>query len=366
MKEKLIEFIKDNPGHKGRVIARELGLNKTEVNSLLYSSSEEFFQKEGGWHCINSKALVIDLPDIGWIDGESFDNSLPITEDVFDSALADVEVVFPQGGKVLLEAAARLLAFVNQLDAAGKFVTVDFRLTLDAFSYLDRIGFISLLAPRVQVLPERPEIPASDIYRDNSQSVVELDEICPSSPDTTIPKRLTERFLHHTGERYRQAAFTVFSELFGNVCEHSSTPIPGFAALQKYAGYGPHSPHIQIVVSDSGQGIVGTLEPVLSRYYPDVAGRYDLSSDQARAQLIREVLDKGSISQTGERARGLGLKRSQEYAVMYNADISVRQETFEVRLSYRDGELIGDSINSNLPRLHGTHVCFDFILDSKD
>jgi len=216
------------------------------------------------------------------------------------------------------------------------------------------------------VLPERPEVSACDVYRDNSQTVVELDEICPSAPDTTIPRRLTERFLHHAGERYRQAAFTVFSELFGNVWEHSDTPIPGFAALQKYGGRGPHKPHIQIVVSDSGKGIVGTLMPVLVEFYPRLAEKYDLSSDLARAALIREVLDKGSISQTGASDRGLGLKRSQEYAAIYNADISVRQETYEVRLSYRDGKLLGDYVNSNLPRLHGTHVCFDFILDNDD
>jgi len=113
MKEEIIKFIKDNPGQKGRVIARELGFNKTDVNSLLYHSTDDFKQNDGGWYLTRPHVLTIHLPDVGWVNGEGFDDALSHVEDAFESTSSDIEFVFPRGGTVLLEAAARLLAFAN-------------------------------------------------------------------------------------------------------------------------------------------------------------------------------------------------------------------------------------------------------------
>jgi len=125
-------------------------------------------------------------------------------------------------------------------------------------------------------------------------------------------------------------------------------------------------PHIQTVVSDSGDGIVGTLRPVLEKHYPQLALKYCSDDPMSGVLLLQEVLENGRITQigcAGDTGRGLGLKRSQEYAIRYNADISVRQDTFELKLSYRSGKLLKEVHNINMPKIQGTHVCFDFYLD---
>lgn len=361
MKETITQILLNQPGIKAKIIARELGISITEVNSFLYQHPDVFSKdSDHGWSVVKTGKVSVTLSDT-WVNGQSLDASLSSVEPLLDSSVSEVHFVLPQGCRVLLEAAARLLALVNQLDFVGKQVVIDFRLAENAYGYLDRVGFISHLAPGVTVLPERPQVSAADTYRDNSPTVVEFGDISPIEPDTTIPKRLSNRFVEHAGSGYKAASFTVFSELFGNVCEHSNTPIPGFAALQKYSR---PSPHIQIVVSDSGCGIVGTLLPALKEYYPELLDRFNFSCEKAGAYLIKELLEKGSISQTGKPDRGLGLKRSKDYAQIYNANISIRQETFELKLSYKGGNLLEYSVISSLPKLLGTHVCFDFILDN--
>jgi hypothetical protein len=363
MKDALIGLVKSRPGLKARVIARELGFNKTEVNGFLHKNSDDFFKDlDYGWHFSGRETLIVTLTSEGWVDGESFDKSLCEVGSVFDPDVSDVHFIFPSGCRMLLEAGARMLALVNQLDLDKKRVVIDFGKAENVYGYLDRVGFISHLAPGIKVLPDRPIVSAVDKYRGNSQTVVEFGAINPNGPDNRIPRQLSDRFVELAGGDYKQASFTLFSELFGNVCEHSETPIPGYAALQKYLG---KNPKIQIVVSDSGKGIIGTLVPVLEKYYPDLQERFDFADVKAEGYLLKEVLEQGRISQTGREDRGLGLQRSRDLAQMYNANMSVRQDKFELKLVYRDGDLVEYKIIPQLPKIRGTHVCFDFLLAKK-
>jgi hypothetical protein len=68
------------------------------------------------------------------------------------------------------------------------------------------------------------------------------------------------------------------------------------------------------------------------------------------------------LSKVPESGRGLGLKQTGEFAKKYKAQISVRQEDFELRV-FHDAGGIRFSHTRNLTRLRGTHICFDLKLD---
>lgn len=363
-KDKIIAILRVTPRQKARDIAKKLGADRSDINSILYNYPDLFIRDDDfRWSIKEDTMLRVEFPNSTWLNAESFEHSLKGAGCLLSSPCESVVFVVTKGCKILLEAAARFLALCNQLARMKKKVTIDFSSCRTTRSYFDRIGFLDQLDQRVIVLPSRPTISAATTYRGNSKAVVEFGAICIEDPNDSIPKLLKNQFVRHAGEKYSSAAFTIFSELFGNVCEHSRTPIPGFAALQKY-DY--PRPHIQTIVSDSGEGIVGTLRPILKEHYPSLAEKYEIDDPNSGPLLLKEVLEKGRITKTGcaeETGRGLGLKRSQEYAVRYNADISVRQETFELKLSYRDGKLTTWGRTISMPRIMGTHVCFDFFLD---
>ena len=320
----IIAILQKNSGLKARDIAKKLNADKKEVNSILYGESEIFVCDDAfKWFLKEREDVKILFPENTWVDSDAFESSLKNLGCLLSSTCKSVEFVVTTDCKILLEAAARLLALCNQLVMNNKKVTINFLPCDSTRTYFDRIGFMQQLDSRVLVLPERPAISAASTYKGNSDAVVEFGAIHLDHPDLAIPKMLKNQFVLHAGEHYSDAAFTIFSELFGNVCEHSNTPIPGFAALQKYK---KPRPHIQTIVSDSGEGIVGTLRPVLAKHYPKLAAKYCFDDPMSEVLLLKEVLEQGRITQTGcakSTGRGLGLKRSQEYAVQYNADISV-------------------------------------------
>lgn len=365
-KNDIIDILNKYAGLKAREIAKKLCMDKTVVNSILYGNDELFTCDDSyRWFLKEKNSVIIPFPENTWVDSVGFENSIKKAGCLLSSPYQSIDFVVTNDCKILLDAASRLLALCNQLVENGKIITINFIPCDSTRTYFDRIGFMQQLDKRIIVLPERPSVSAATIYKGNSDAVVEFGEIDPKHPDETIPKMLKNQFILHAGEHYSDAAFTIFSELFGNVCEHSNTPIPGFAALQKYS---KPCPHIQTVVSDSGDGIVGTLRPILAKHYPILAAKYCFDDPMSEVLLLKEVLEQGRITQTGcskSTGRGLGLKRSQEYAVQYNADISVRQETFELKLCYRSGNLISWHHFISLPKIMGTHVCFDFILDQK-
>ena len=155
------------------------------------------------------------------------------------------------------------------------------------------------------------------------------------------------------------SAFTVLSELFNNVQEHSEATTSRFAGLQFYK----RGNHIQTVISDNGLGIVGTLKPVLKDRYPEIARKIAASGIHEGEALLQEVFSVGRISQVNEDGRGLGLKRSGELAGKFKAKISVRQKDFELRV-YHSQQGVRFYRSLNLARIEGTHICFDFALDS--
>ena len=300
-----------------------------------------------------------------WIDGLSLDMSIKKSGSPLESDSTSIHFIVPEGCKIFLEAAGRLLALSNQSILMDKSVTIDFSDCQDTLSYFNRIGFFELLHNKVDVKPNRPVFSTSKIYKGNSEAVYEFGEVDPVDLDEDIPQQLKNSFVHYAGDQYSQPVFTVLSELFGNVRDHSNSPIPGYIALQRYRGYGGVGgvrPHIQTIVSDSGKGINGTLKPVLEEKYPALYKKFDFNDPQSAPLLVKEVFERGRISSSSDEGRGLGLKRSGDVAATYDAKISVREGDFELRLVYKSGNLDNFKYELGLPKILGTHICFDFFL----
>jgi len=360
MQKKIEKILSDTPGIKAKDIAKKLHFDKKEVNSFLYEHLDVFQVDEQYCWSLKLSELLIELTSKSWIDCKSFESVLANSGSPLDSEATSIVFVVPEGCGLLLETTARLMALSNQLDHRGKQVTLDFTRSYSALKYLNRAGFFDQLRKDVVVLPGRPKTSAAEVYKGKSENLVEFGAIDPIFPDESLPKHLKESFVSKSDPKYSQAAFTVISELFGNVRDHSESPILGFVALQVYKG---KAPHIQTVISDSGKGIVGTLRPILAEKYPDIAEEIGKSPFPYERSLLEKVFTKGRISQSTDEGRGLGLKRSTDQASQFDATILVRQEHCEAKFIYRKGRLSDLQFVDDMPRLLGTHICFDFPLD---
>ncbi len=364
-KEKIKNILRKSPGLTGRQISKILGVeDKSALNKILYANSDGLIQKGWKWY-VPDECHIFDLTGkSNWVSEHDFENSLKIAGCLLSSEEDRCVIRFPKNCKILLIAGARVIALANQAAYLGKSIELDFTNCQSTKNYLDRLGFFDHLNSDVAVLPARPAGSKAKQYRGNSESLVEIASINLEKFDYSLPKNLTKRFAFHAGENYYQSAFTIFSELIGNVQEHSETPTPGFVALQLYKG---KRRHIQTVISDSGLSIALTLKRNLQMHYPNLFKELELSSVDADIYLVSRALTQGGLSQFGshpdEAARGLGLKRTQSHAAKYNAIVVVRQPEFELKIKYRDGELVDISQKKGLCRIDGTQVCFDFYLD---
>jgi transcriptional regulator with XRE-family HTH domain len=359
MRSRIQDQLMRNPGQKAREIAARLGTDRSTVNQILHGHKDLFVQdpKEFTW---SLAGLRVDLEGHRWLDSAAFEDAILAAGSPLRSAIRRVTFVVGEECKILLEALARLLAISNQLATSGSVVSIDFSTSRRTLAYLNRIGFIDLLDDRVHILPKRPQRSAAAAYEGNNDGVVELRAIDHLLPDDDIPGLLRNSFVSCAGNQYNVAAHTVISELFRNVTEHSCATSAGFAGLQYYAG--GKRRHIQTVISDGGRGIVGTLMPILSSKYPRIANEIEASPLDPRVALLQKVFSEGGISQVNEPGRGLGLKGSGEYAQKYNAVVSVRQDTFELKVTHSQGQ-VQFSHRLGLAQLAGTHICFDFLLD---
>lgn len=355
MLNKIEGVLKRFPGIKARVIAAELGVDKGAINRLLYANQDKFECDElSQWSLASAPVLRVKLAADNWLRTSAFEGAISRASPLQSSSR---RVVFEIDCKLMLESLARLLALCNQLVAVGKKVTLDCIGSKHSLTYLDRIGFLDLLAPTIGVLPQRPAQERAQTFRGNNDGVIEFRQIDPQSPDQEIPRLLQRSFVALTNDSYSTAALTILGELFENVLEHSGASSPGFAGLQHYPG----GSCIQTVISDNGLGIVGTLMPVLRTRYPAIASRVAQATHSGVA-LLEEVFDAGQVSQVDEDGRGLGLKRSREFAGKFRARISVRQSDFELLVNHGPN---GVSFTSKrgLALIHGTHICFEFKLD---
>lgn len=354
------EFVSQNPGLKARTIASRLGLERSILNQLLHANKDTFQQaQECCWSLIPPKELRIEFGGKAWLDAKDVERLLRGGGSPLDSNCGQVLFCLKKDTRIMLEALARLLALCNQLSQAGKTVTLDFNEAQGTLTYLDRLGFFDHLSVPIHVLPKRPVLGRSRKFRGNNDGLIELRAIDPTQEDSDIPRLLEQSFVKFAGDGYSVAIMTILSELYSNVLEHSAATTPGFAGLQYYKA----TRHIQAVISDSGQGIVGTLAPVLERRYPKLAKKVTSSKEHAGVVLLKEVFSVGRISQVDDEGRGLGLKQSGDFAKKFRARISVRQRDFELRI-HQSHDRATFTHETDLVRIEGTHICFDFLLDA--
>lgn len=362
MLSKIEKVLSRTPGLKARAIAAQLGEDRPAISLALHRNPNRFYQDaDFQWFLSSQRELCIEFGTSLWLTASDFERAVQSAGSPLDSTQSKIKFRLAKGNKLMIDALARLLALANQLVDQSKEVTLDFSECGRTLTYLDRIGFFNHLAPAVEVLPRRPRASRSTVYEGKNDGVVELLQIEPSNPNRNIPERLHNSFVQCAGQQYSVGAFTVLAELFRNVEEHSEATTTAFAGLQFYK----RARHIQAVISDSGIGIVNSLQPALAGRYPEVQRKIGRSGLHAGVALLREVFSEGGLSKVAEEGRGLGLKQSGEVARKYKASISVRQEDFELRV-FHDANGIRFAHTLDLPRLRGTHICFDLKLDGAD
>lgn len=359
MKQEIDRLLSQNSLLKAKDIAKALGKTRKQVNSFLYAHTDSYKKNDKHeWQVIRGPACELVLPG-KWLTGDDFESALHDAGPVLNGPDQEVCVVFSEGTNTMIDCTARLLSLANQLVQKGKRVTLDFEDAGGTRTYLNRAGFFDLLHANVDVLPERPTQSAAKRHHGKSDTLVEFDSVDPHSDNLDLIAQLTKKFVQQSSEDYGIAAHTVFAELIGNVSEHSQSPLPGFAGLQKYKG---RRSHIQTVVSDGGLGIARTLRPALKAHYPELYEQYGHRSLESDMGLVAAAMSEVRASRFGG-SRGLGFQSSREQAIKFDAQFSVRQERFCLKFIFRNGVLVEVQPKTELRSLPGTHICFDFYLD---
>lgn len=296
-----------------------------------------------------------------WINSLVMERALSAGFASQESSSSEVVFRFPAGCKVMIDAAVRLLSLFNQIDLCSRRVRLEFDEGQEgAMGYLNRMGFFDHLASRIEIIPNRPSFSAADLYGGTNASLVEIARINREARDATLLSRLTEALMRSCGHRsdakeLEGAAWTIFAELIDNVFSHSQTPLDGYAALQLYQGGNT----LKVAVSDSGLGIMDTLRPALIHESPALAALSDIN-------LLVEIFRLG-ISRHGA-DRGCGLKGCAAKAMKYQAELDIRLPHIRVLLApgkegYRPNTAY---CYDSLSLIWGTHICFNFSLDSRN
>lgn len=290
-----------------------------------------------------------------WITASKFETALRRSSGPHDSNSYEVAFEFPEGCKIMVDPAIRLLSLVNQLISTTKRVCLDFEEgEAGTMGYLNRMGFFDHLASAVDVRPERPAYSMAELHRGGNSALVEIARINKDARDDELPNRLTGALMRSCQNRpdakeLEGAAWLIFCELIDNVFAHSETQLDGYAALQVYPG----GNKLSVAVSDSGVGIMRTLRPALSTEFPRLVHLSDTS-------LLVEVFRQG-LSRHGP-DRGCGLKGSAAKAIKFEATLDVRLPNHRVLLEPSRGTYQPNTAYcyEGLPLLWGTHISFGF------
>ena len=290
-----------------------------------------------------------------WINVSRFETALRRSCGPHDPNTYEVAFEFPEGCKIMVDSAIRLLSLANQLASATKRVRLDFAEgEAGTLGYLNRMGFVDHLADEIEVHPERPAYSKAELHRGENLALVEIARINKDARDEDLPKRLTEALMRSCQKRpdakqLDRAAWLIFSELIDNVFAHSKTELDGYAALQVYPG----GNKLSVAVSDSGLGIMETLRPALGTEYPRLA---DLSDTDLLVEVFRQGLSRHGPD------RGCGLKGSAEKAIRFDATLDVRLPSQRVLLQPSRGTYRPNMAYcyEGLPLMWGTHISYGF------
>ncbi len=292
----------------------------------------------------------------GWINASGVDRAIAAAPDPRSAHITEIEFRLGAGCKLWLDGVLRLLSTCNQLVGTGKTVRLTF---LDGqtgvMGYIDRMGFFDHLDPRVETFPERPVLSGALIFQGRNRGLVEIVRLDGARRDNDLPDRLTTVLHDACSARpdagpLSEAASTLFSELIGNVYDHSVAN--GHVALQVYPG----GSKVIVVVCDNGLGLMETLRPALNERTRDYAALTDVA-------LLVELFRNG-LSRHPDAKHGLGLRDCATKAIRFRADLDVRLAQQNVLLKPSQGAYQPTIAHSSegLPLLRGTHIAFTFRL----
>ena len=346
---------------KARAIANKLELDRSKVSALMHDNKGTVFQQNDAfeWSLVSEETSITFASQ--WVDCLSFENSLSNTNAEFDK-VQKITFIIPDNCKFFLETIARFLALCNQLILSKKEVTIDLGSNTNSRAYWNRAAFFDHLSKKVEVLPNRPKTSTAKAHKGKNTRLVEFGAVDPKAENKELIGQLTDAFVAFTKTDYENPVFTIFAEMIKNIKDHSESKSKGFAALQKYDGFSKRKPHIQVIVSDSGIGIAATLRPHLKTHYPTLKNKSDLD-------LVKMVLQGKQLSKHGsdsDSGHGQGFKISHAKARMFNAKYSIRQNNFSLQFEFKNGELQPAKEQTDLIKISGTHICFDFDVDDSE
>ena len=359
----LIKTVGESPGLKAKKLKSITQLDKKLINRILHEEKKIFEQDDDfAWHLIAQDEVTLQLNG-GWITAEIFEKCLTTSGCLLNNPASAITIVFPENCQIMMDAGARLLSLANQLADSDKTVSFDFTESPQVLHYLNRNGFLGTLSESIIILPKKPKSSKAKIYKGNNSGLMEHRPIQLDDYDENIPKDLTEIFINHAGSDFENDIFTIYAELTKNICMHSDTKIDGFASVQVYQ----KKQRIQTVISDSGVGISHKLLEAIPIHYPELLQEYDdLESIDTAIELTIKAFEQGKLSSLGsdpDSGHGLGLFLSRKMGAKHNATIKIRQEYFIITLRYYNGKPLKPKILKDIPRILGTHICFDFQYD---
>lgn len=302
-----------------------------------------------------TEGYLVHFSDHEWINADLLEQTLPHPRHTGNTPLSKgttLTFVFPPSCKVMVDAAARLLSLANQLAAAHIPVVFSFEGERhEALSYLHRASFFSLLAGTIQVLPVRPDPASVERYQGQSSRLIEFQALDPRHYEAVanVPSQLADALETALGDKmFEQTPFTLFTELINNVYDHSLTELAGCVACQVY------QKRVQIVVSDSGIGLLATLRPKLLSLE---------SRNLAESELLCRLFDKKLDWRDSH--NGQGLQGCAKRSLKYRGQIDIRLERSRIVLYPSSTGYQLDKVHSaqGLFPIKGTHICFSFPLD---
>ncbi|WP_145984676.1 ATP-binding protein [Methylobacterium aquaticum] len=296
---------------------------------------------------------ILELPS-GWSNAAQVDWALGRVVGMDALGLTRIEFRLHGGCKLWIDGVLRLMAHCNQMAGRGIHVRLTFLGgSSGVMGYIDRMGFFDHLDPRIETIPVRPAVSGASLFRGGNTGLVEIVPIVAAHRDDDLPNRLTEVLrqacaARADADRLSEAASTLFSELIGNVYDHTQTS--GHVALQVYPG----GSKVKVVVCDDGLGLMETLRPALNERTSEYRGMTDV-------ELLVEMFRSG-LSRHSDPKHGQGLKDCATKAVRFQAELDVRLVSQNVRLTPSRGgyEAATAYCSEGLPLLRGTHIAFTF------
>ena len=299
---------------------------------------------------------VVNFP-AGWIEGDRFEAALQNSCGPHAPQTLKVTFKFPNGCKIMVDGAIRLLSLANQLVCSSRRVRLHFEEgKAGTMGYLNRMGFFDRLRGEVETFPKRPAYSGAILHHGSNRMLVEIARINKDERDEELPSRLTEAIARACRNRndvneLSGATWTIFAELIDNIFGHSATQLDGYAALQAYSG----GNRLSVAVSDSGLGIMETLRPSLRTQFPQLER---LSDTDLLVKIFRQGLSRHGAD------RGCGLKGCAAKSIKFNATLDVRLPNQRVVLRPARGAYEPNRAYccDDLPLLWGTHIGIAFDL----